>query len=491
MFDSGLKVIDESRQGEVLMNASKQGSRKLYLESYGCQMNFADSEIVASIMADIGYSTTPHAEEADVILLNTCAIRDNAEKRIWTRLYDFKKAKKKNPGLLIGVLGCMAERLKSELLEKQKLVDMVVGPDAYRDLPNLLKQAESGRKAVNVLLSREETYAEISPVRLDPNGISAFISIMRGCDNMCSFCVVPFTRGRERSRDPESILEEASQLSAKGYREITLLGQNVDSYLWSGGGLKKDLDEVTVKSALKHQLDLEVQQQFTTFADLLEKVAQASPGMRIRFSTSNPQDMTDALLHVMARHENICKSIHLPFQSGSSRILDKMNRGYTREEYMQRIESIRRILPGCGLSTDIISGFCTETEEDHLDTLSLMEWAGFDYAYMFSYSERPGTLAARKFTDDVSAETKSRRLSEIIELQKRLSHVSNKKDLNKVFRVLVENYSKKSSGHLSGRSSQNKVVIFPKENFKPGDYVDVLIKDCTTATLLGEVISSR
>jgi tRNA-2-methylthio-N6-dimethylallyladenosine synthase len=491
MFESGLKVIDESRQGEALINGSKQGSRKLYLESYGCQMNFADSEIVASIMSEIGYSTTPNAEEADVILLNTCAIRDNAEKRIWTRLYDFKKAKKKNPGLLIGVLGCMAERLKSELLEKQKLVDMVVGPDAYRDLPNLIKQAESGRKAVNVLLSREETYAEISPVRLDPNGISAFISIMRGCDNMCSFCVVPFTRGRERSRDPESIIEEAKELSAKGYREITLLGQNVDSYLWSGGGLKKDLDEKTVQAALKHQLLMEEQRHFTTFADLLEKIALVDPAIRIRFSTSNPQDMTDAVLHVMARHENICKSIHLPFQSGSSRILEKMNRGYTREEYMQRIGSIRRILPGCGLSTDIISGFCSETEEDHLETLSLMEWAGFDYAYMFSYSERPGTLAARKFTDDVNAETKSRRLSEIIDLQKKLSHESNKKDLNKVFRVLAENYSKKSSGHLSGRSSQNKVVIFPKENCKPGDYVDVLIKDCTTATLLGEVFSGK
>jgi tRNA-2-methylthio-N6-dimethylallyladenosine synthase len=490
MLHEGIKVIDEARQGEAIMTPDTQGSRKLYLESYGCQMNFSDSEIIASIMADIGFSTTKNSDEADVILLNTCAIRDNAEKRIWTRLYDFKKAKKKNPNLLIGVLGCMAERLKTELLDRQKLVDMVIGPDAYRDLPNLVKQAESGQKAVNVLLSREETYAEISPVRLGPNGISAFISIMRGCDNMCSFCVVPFTRGRERSRDPESILEEARQLVEQGYKEVTLLGQNVDSYLWLGGGLKKDLPEERIHLALKHQLPEMEQSEFITFADLLEKVAQIDPQLRIRFSTSNPQDMTDAVLHVMARHENICKYIHLPVQSGNSRILEKMNRGYTRESYMQRIESIRNILPGCGLSTDIITGFCSESEDDHQDTLSMMEWTGYDYAYMFSYSERPGTLAGRKYEDDVPAEVKQRRLTEIIDMQKKLSHESNKKDLNKVFRVLTENYSKKSPDHLCGRSSQNKVVIFPKMNYQPGQYVDVLIHDCTTATLIGTPVQN-
>ncbi len=491
MFHEGIKVIDEARQGEALMTENKQGSKKLYLESYGCQMNFSDSEIVASIMTGMGYVTTKDPSEADVIFLNTCSIRDNAEKRIWTRLYDFKKAKRKNPGLLIGVLGCMAERLKTELLERQKLVDLVVGPDAYRDLPNLMKQAKTGQKAVNVILSQEETYAEISPVRLGPNGISAFISIMRGCDNMCSFCVVPFTRGRERSRDPESIVDEARQLFEQGYKEITLLGQNVDSYLWSGGGMKKDLPEEKVKAALTHQLPDSEQNNFITFADLLEKVALISPQLRLRFSTSNPQDMHDAVLHVMARHENICKYIHLPVQSGNSRILEKMNRGYSREIYMQRIESIRKILPGCGLSTDIISGFCSESEEDHQDTLSIMEWAGYDYAYMFSYSERPGTLAGRKYEDDVPAEVKSRRLSEIIDMQKRLSHESNKKDLNKVFRVLADSYSKKSADHLCGRSSQNKVVIFPTLNYKPGDYVDVLVTDCTAATLLGDAVESR
>ena len=427
MLHEGVKVIDEARQGEALMTENNTGHRKLYLESYGCQMNFSDSEIIASIMAGIGFITTKNIEEADVIFLNTCAIRDNAEKRIWTRLYDFKKAKKKNPGLLIGVLGCMAERLKTELLDRQKLVDMVIGPDAYRDLPNLVKQAESGQKAVNVLLSREETYAEISPVRLGPNGISAFISIMRGCDNMCSFCVVPFTRGRERSRDPESIIEEAEQLAKQGYKEITLLGQNVDSYLWSGGGMKKDLAEEKVNAALKHLLPEEEQKEFITFADLLEKVALVDPQLRIRFSTSNPQDMTDAVLHVMARHENICKYIHLPVQSGSSRILEKMNRGYSRETYMLRIESIRKILPGCGLSTDIITGFCSESEEEHQDTLSIMEWTGYDYAYMFSYSERPGTLAGRQYEDDIPAEVKQRRLTEIIDMQKKLSHESNLK----------------------------------------------------------------
>lgn len=483
----GNKVIDEGRQGEVLQIPGSAGSKKLYLESYGCQMNFSDSEIIASIMTGMGYETTRVLEEADAVFLNTCAIRDNAEQRIWNRLRDFRKSKKENPNLIIGVLGCMAERLKTELMEKEKLVDLVVGPDAYRDLPNLVQAAESGQKAVNVLLSREETYAEISPVRLGSNGISAFISIMRGCDNMCSFCVVPFTRGRERSRDPESIVSEAKDLVARGYREITLLGQNVDSYLWTGGGQKKDLPEAIVNAALRGELEANQKSDFTNFAELLERVAEVHPELRIRFSTSNPQDMTDAVLHVMARYENICDYIHLPVQSGSTSLLEKMNRGYTREQYMDRIRAIREILPNSSISTDIISGFCGETEEEHQETLSLMEWVGFDYAYMFKYSERPGTLAARKYKDDVPEETKSRRLAEIIDLQKTLSHRGNLKDLNKVHRVLAEAVSKRSEAHLSGRNSQNKVVIFPRRQYQPGDYVDVLVNSCTSATLIGEV----
>ncbi|MFM2135770.1 MAG: tRNA ((37)-C2)-methylthiotransferase MiaB, partial [Bacteroidota bacterium] len=389
----------------------------------------------------------------------------------------------------VGVLGCMAERLKNELLEKEKLVDLVVGPDAYRDLPNLIAAAESGQKAVNVLLSREETYAEISPVRLGTNGISAFISIMRGCDNMCSFCVVPFTRGRERSRDPESIVNEAKDLFSKGYREVTLLGQNVDSYLWWGGGPKKDLPTETVQAALEHRLPESEQRQFTTFADLMEMVALVDKDLRIRFSTSNPRDMTDAVLHVMARHENICNYIHLPVQSGSSVVLERMNRGYTREQYTDRIEAIRRIVPGCAISTDIISGFCGETEDQHRETLSLMEWAGYDYAYMFKYSERPGTLAARKFPDDIAEEVKTRRLTEIIDLQNRLSLISNRKHVGKVHRVLVEATSKRSKAHLSGRNSENKVIVFPKGKYQPGDYVNVMVTDCTSATLIGDAVA--
>ncbi|REK51308.1 MAG: tRNA (N6-isopentenyl adenosine(37)-C2)-methylthiotransferase MiaB [Bacteroidetes bacterium] len=488
------KEIDENRQGEVLYTESGRDQRpnkKLYLESYGCAMNFSDSEIVASIMQDEGFSTTRNQDEADVIFLNTCAIRENAEQRIWTRLYDFKKAKQKKPGLIIGVLGCMAERLKTELLEKQKLVDIVVGPDAYRDLPGLLEKAGAGNKAINVLLSREETYAEISPVRLDENGISSFISIMRGCDNMCSFCVVPFTRGRERSRDPLSIVNEAKELFENGYKEVTLLGQNVDSYLWHGGGPKKDLDQEIVKAALRRELPPKQQKEFITFADLLEMVAGVHPDLRIRFSTSNPQDMTDDVLHVVARHENICKYIHLPVQSGNNRILEKMNRGYTREIYMERIRAIRNIIPDCGLSSDIIAGFCSETEDEHQDTLSIMQWSGFDFSYMFSYSERPGTLAAKRFPDDVPENLTSRRLSEIIEVQKKLSHESNKKDLNKVHRVLVESISKKSDEYLSGRNTQNKVVVFPRENFKPGQYVDVLVHECTPATLIGKAVKGK
>ncbi len=490
MSFQGNKTIDESRQGEAVMAEQpiKLNGKKLYLESYGCAMNFSDSEIVASIMTGLGYETTRVMEEANVIFLNTCAIRDNAEQRVWSRLREIRGNKKKSHDLIVGVLGCMAERLKDELLEKEKLVDIVVGPDAYRDLPNLLSTAESGQKAVNVLLSREETYAEISPVRLSTNGISGFISIMRGCDNMCSFCVVPFTRGRERSRDPESILKEAKELFEAGYREVTLLGQNVDSYLYWGGGPKKDLPQETVQAALEHRLSPEEQVQFTTFADLMERVAQVNPDLRIRFSTSNPRDMTDAVLHVIAKYENLCKYVHLPVQSGSTPLLEKMNRGYTRELYIERIKSIQRILPNCGISTDIISGFCGETEEEHRDTLSLMEWVGYEYAYMFKYSERPGTMAARKYTDDIPEEIKSRRLSEIIELQIRLSMESNKKDIGKTFKVLAEAVSKKSSKHLSGRNSQNKVVIFPRENYQPGDYVIVNVTDCTSATLIGATV---
>ncbi|MFM2206599.1 MAG: hypothetical protein RL213_574 [Bacteroidota bacterium] len=483
------KVIDESRQGEAILVPSVAGNKKLYLESYGCQMNFSDSEIVASIMAGIGYSTTRNMEEADVILLNTCAIRDNAEQKVWSRLREIRGAKKRNEDLVIGVLGCMAERLKTELLEKEKLVDIVVGPDAYRDLPNLIASAESGQKAVNVLLSREETYAEINPVRLGTNGVSAFISIMRGCDNMCSFCVVPFTRGRERSREPESIINEARDLFRKGYREVTLLGQNVDSYLWWGGGPKKDLPTETVQAALEHRLPESEQRQFTTFADLMEQVASVDKDLRVRFSTSNPRDMTDAVLHVMAKYDNICKYIHLPVQSGSSEVLEKMNRGYTREQYMDRIEAIRRIVPGCAVSTDIISGFCGETEEQHRETLSLMEWAGYDYAYMFKYSERPGTLAARKYPDDVAEEVKTRRLTEIIDLQNRLSLLSNRRHVGKVHRVLIEAPSKRSEEQLSGRNSENKVIVFPRNVYKPGEYADVRVVDCTSATLIGELVS--
>lgn len=471
------KVIDETRQGEAMLleQPEQQNGKKLFLESYGCAMNFSDSEIVASILRDTGFTTTSNYQEADVILVNTCAIRENAEQRVRQRLHDFKKVKKHNPGMVVGVMGCMAERLKSKLLEEEKIVDIVVGPDAYRDLPNLIEKVEGGQKAVNVLLSREETYADISPVRLGSNGVTAFISIMRGCDNMCSFCVVPFTRGRERSRDPESIVSEAKTLFEQGYREVTLLGQNVDSYLWAGGGLKKDITEEQKKTAF-------------TFAQLLEAVALVSPDLRVRFSTSNPQDMQDDVLEMIAKYENICKYVHLPVQSGSTRMLGMMNRGYTREWYMQRIEAIRRIAPECIVSTDIITGFCSETEEDHKETLSLMEWAGYGFAYMFAYSERPGTHAARKFTDDVPEEVKKRRLAEVVALQQRLSAERTKTMVGQVHRVLVEGVSKKSTEKLYGRNSQNTVVVFPKQNFKAGDYVNVLATECTVATLIGEVV---
>ena len=460
MFNEGNKVIDETRQGEATMvdSVGVSNGKKLFLESYGCAMNFSDSEIIASILTGIGFQTTNKLEEANVVFLNTRAIRDNAENRVRQRLQDLKKSKKHNPGLIVGVLGCMAERLKSKLLEEEKLVDIVAGPDSYRDLPNLIEQVENGHKAVNVLLSREETYADISPVRLATNGVNAFVSIMRGCDNMCAFCVVPFTRGRERSRDPKSIVEECQQLFDQGYREITLLGQNVDSYLWWGGGQKKELPSETVHQALNHLLPANEQANFTTFADLLELVAKVNPDLRVRFSTSNPRDMTDAVLHVIAKHENLCKYIHLPVQAGSTSMLERMNRGYTREQYIARVEAIRQIIPDCAISTDIIAGFCGETEEEHQATLSLMRWANYDFAYMFKYSERPGTAAAKKMKDDISEEIKSRRLSEIVALQQEMSAERTKLGLNKTHRVLIEGLSKKSEEMLSGRTSQNIVI---------------------------------
>ncbi|MDZ7740026.1 MAG: tRNA (N6-isopentenyl adenosine(37)-C2)-methylthiotransferase MiaB [Bacteroidales bacterium] len=439
-------------------------SRKYYIETYGCQMNVADSEVVASILGDRGFTPTEKMEEAELILINTCSIRDNAEQRVWGRLDLFKHHKKQNPHTLIGVIGCMAERLKEQLLESGKMVDIVVGPDAYRELPSLVDSAFEGHKVVNVLLSREETYADIAPVRSDKNGVSSFVSIMRGCNNMCSYCVVPYVRGAERSRDPETILEEVRQLFSRGYREVTLLGQNVDSYLWQKEGRS------------------------TGFAELLERTAGTDPLLRVRFSTSHPKDMSDDVLRVMAAYDNICKHIHLPVQSGSSRILSLMNRKYDREWYMDRIRSIRKILPGCSVSTDIITGFCTETEEDHRATLELMKWVGYDFAYMFKYNERPGTRAARKYTDDVADEIKTRRLNEIIKLQNGLSAASNQKDIGSVQKVLAEGFSKKSRDDLSGRTSRNKVVVFPKGNYKAGDYVQVKITDCTAATLIGSPV---
>ena len=466
------KIHDESRQGEAyapFVNDPSVYRKKFYIESYGCQMNFSDSEIVASILNGAGFGATSNVEEADLLLLNTCSIREKAEQTVRNRLTAFRKAKESRPGLLVGMLGCMAERLKSKLLEEEKLVDMVVGPDAYRSLPALIEEAEGGQKAVNVLLSREETYADISPVRLDSNGITAFVSIMRGCNNMCTFCVVPFTRGRERSRDADSIIAECTDLFNRGYKEVTLLGQNVDSYFFATGNAGE---------------------QAVTFAMLLEKVADISPLLRVRFSTSHPKDITDDVLHVMVRYDNICKYIHLPVQSGSTRILQLMNRTYTREWYMAKIDRIREIIPGCGISSDIIAGFCTETEEDHKDTLSLMEYSGYDMSYMFFYSERPGTLAQRRYTDDIPEEVKKRRLQEIVSLQNELSRQSNEKDTGRTFEVLIEGDSKKSTEDWMGRTSQNKVIVFSKKDhpFSKGDYVHVRVTDCTKATLLGEVV---
>ena len=458
---------DESRQGESYAPFEKDPNnytKRFYIESYGCQMNFADSEVVASILYKEGFGATRNVEEADLIFINTCSIREKAEQTVRTRLSQFKKVKTGKPGLLVGVLGCMAERLKTKFLEEEKLVDIVVGPDAYRTLPALVTEAESGQKAVNVLLSRDETYADISPIRLDSNGVSAFVSIMRGCNNMCSFCVVPFTRGRERSRDTESIVKECKELFEQGYREVTLLGQNVDSYYYTNNN-----------------------EQPVTFAMLLEKVALISPLLRVRFSTSHPKDITDDVLHTMKKYENICKYIHLPVQSGSTRVLQLMNRTYTREWYMAKVDRIRELIPDCGISSDIIAGFCTEEEEDHKNTLSIMEYSRYDMSYMFFYSERPGTLAARRYKDDIPEETKKRRLHEIVEIQNKLSLESNKKDIGKVFKVLIEGDSKKSNKDWMGRSSQNKVIVFPKngDRLKKGDYVEVEVNDCTQATLLG------
>ena len=470
MFELSTKVHDETRQGEVIAPAPGDAiyERRFYIESYGCQMNFSDSEIVASILHSEGFGATRNFEEADLILLNTCSIREKAEQTVRKRLTEFRKMKQGRPGLLIGVLGCMAERLKAKLLEEERLVDIVVGPDAYRTLPKLITEADGGQKAVNVLLSREETYADISPVRLNSNGITAFVSIMRGCNNMCSFCVVPFTRGRERSRDAMSIINECTQLFESGYKEVTLLGQNVDSYYFIS-----EADGVPV-----------------TFAALLEKVALISPDLRVRFSTSHPKDITDDVLHTMAKYENICKYIHLPLQSGSTRVLQLMNRSYTREWYMAKVDRIKEIIPDCGISSDVIAGFCTETEEDHKDTLSMMEYAQYDMSYMFFYSERPGTLAERRYKDDIPLEEKKGRLQEIVEIQNRLSLRSNQKDLGKTFKVLIEATSKRSEADWMGRNSQNKVIVFPKglHNYKPGDYVQVKVNDCTQATLLGEIV---
>jgi tRNA-2-methylthio-N6-dimethylallyladenosine synthase len=455
-----MRVTEESKKGS---------SRKLYIESYGCQMNFSDSEIVTSILQEQGFDTTSDHTKADVILLNTCAIRDNAEQKVRNRLKHLVAVKHNNPQTIIGVLGCMAERLKAQLLEEEKIVDLVVGPDAYRDLPNLIAEADSGQKGVNVFLSREETYADITPVRLNTNGVTAFISIMRGCNNMCSFCVVPFTRGRERSRGYQSIVQEAQDLFAKGYREVTLLGQNVDSYNW----VSADGSETV------------------NFAQLLEKVALVHPDLRVRFSTSHPKDITDEVLYTMAKYENICKYIHLPAQSGNSRILNLMNRTYSREWYLDRVAAIRAILgEACGISTDMIAGFCTETEDEHQDTLSLMEMVQYDFAYMFAYSERPNTPAAKKLKDDIAELVKKRRLNEIISLQQRLSLERNKQDLHKVHKVLVEGFSKKSADFLYGRNTANKVVVFPKKNYQKGQYVEVLVNQCTVATLLGEAVDA-
>ncbi|MBM3438186.1 MAG: tRNA (N6-isopentenyl adenosine(37)-C2)-methylthiotransferase MiaB [Bacteroidetes bacterium] len=463
---------------EVTIPPSSTATRKLYIESYGCAMNFSDSEIIASIMGEHGFASTTDELDADVIFLNTCAIRDNAEQRIRERLKHLRGNKKHNKELIVGVLGCMAERLKEKLLEEEKLVDVVAGPDSYRDLPKLVAEVDEGGRAINVLLSREETYGDLSPVRLNSNGVTAFVSIMRGCDNMCSFCVVPFTRGRERSRDPQSIVKEVLDLSAAGYKEITLLGQNVNSYLWFGGGPKKEFKKLTQ----------EEQETSVDFADLLQLCAEAVPHMRIRYSTSHPRDINEKVVYTMAKYKNLCNYIHLPAQSGNTRVLDIMSRNYSRDWYMDKIRMIRSIIPDCGISCDIIAGFCSETEDEHQDTLSLIDWAEFEFSYMYVYSERPGTPAAKKLVDDVPEAVKSRRLSEIIALQNAKSKAKNESYIGKVVTVLVEGPSKKSDLDWMGRSDQNSVTIFPCEHYKKGDLVNVLVERATTTAMIGKAL---
>ncbi len=473
------KIIDENKQGKsLILEPKEKNSRKLFIESYGCAMNFSDSEIVASILANEGFNTTQNLEDADLVLVNTCSIRDKAEQTIRKRLQKYNAVKKINPRMKVGVLGCMAERLKSKFLEEEKIVDLVVGPDAYKDLPNLIAEVDDGRNAVNVILSKEETYGDISPVRLNSNGVTAFVSITRGCDNMCTFCVVPFTRGRERSRNPQSIIEEVNDLWNKGFKEITLLGQNVDSYLWYGGGLKKDFikaSDIQKATAIN-------------FSKLLELCAKAQPKMRIRFSTSNPQDMSMDVIETMSKYKNICNYIHLPVQSGSNRILKAMNRQHTREEYFEMIDNIMRILPDCTISHDLITGFPSETEEDHKDTLSLMKYVKYSFGYMFTYSERPGTMAERKMDDDIPKAIKKQRLAEIVDLQQEHSLFRTQQFVGKVVEVLIEKESKKSTEHWSGRNEHNTVVVFPKEHYKIGDFVNVKTNDCTSATLIGEAV---
>ncbi|MFY0603856.1 MAG: tRNA (N6-isopentenyl adenosine(37)-C2)-methylthiotransferase MiaB [Flavobacteriaceae bacterium] len=473
------KIIDEKAQGQALVTENKkENTKKLFIESYGCQMNMNDSEIVASILAKEGFNTTQSLEEADLVLVNTCSIREKAETTIRNRLKKYNAVKKVNPKMKVGVLGCMAERLKEKFLEEEKIVDLVVGPDAYRDLPNLLEEINAGRDAINVILSKDETYGDVSPVRLNNNGVSAFVSITRGCDNMCTFCVVPFTRGRERSRDPKSIIEEIREMQVKNYKEITLLGQNVDSYLWYGGGLKKDFKKASEMA----------QATAVNFAQLLDMCATEFPKIRFRFSTSNPQDMSLDVIHTMAKHENICKYIHLPVQSGSNRMLKAMNRQHTREEYMELVDHIFRIIPEMSLSQDMIAGFCGETEEDHQDTLALMEYVKYDFGFMFAYSERPGTLAAKKMKDDVPFATKKRRLQELIDLQLKHSLYRTQQHLGKTEEVLIEGESKKSDLHWKGRNTQNTVIVFPKEHYQLGDFVNVKVEDCTSATLKGTAV---
>ena len=474
------KIIDANKQGHPLLTDELKGnSKKLYIESYGCQMNMNDSEIVASILSNNDYNTTQYLEEADLVLVNTCSIREKAEQTIRKRLQKYNRVKKTNPNMKVGVLGCMAERLKSKFLDEEKIVDLVVGPDAYKDLPNLLAEVNEGRDAVNVVLSKEETYGDIAPVRLNSNGVSAFVSITRGCDNMCTFCVVPFTRGRERSRDPQSIIEEIQSLKDKNFKEITLLGQNVDSYLWYGGGLKKDFEKASdiAKATAVH------------FAQLLDLVASTFPTLRIRFFTNNPQDLEIEVLHIMAKHPNICRYLHLPVQSGSTSVLERMNRQHTREEYMELIDRIREIIPGTAISQDMIVGFCGETEEEHKDTISMMEYVEYDYGFMFAYSERPGTLAAKKLEDDIPLDVKKRRLNEIISLQRDLSNKNTLKYVGETIEVLIEGTSKKSEDQWMARNSQNYVAVFPKGNEKVGDYVLVKVDECTSATLKGHAVS--